>query len=154
MNDKDRPMPPLIAFAGALGGLAVVRWAYRTAVRVNRELEEARLRRVAEAKSATLAADATERTQMALALATGRLQGRMDTVLLRRQLKTAEWRLGHQTDGAWYIERKVNLTAEQVSKCGCLASVRLKGAFSGHSAIRKVAGAPFSHDICDRGPSG
>jgi len=28
-------MPPLIAFAGALGGLAVVRWAYRTALRVN-----------------------------------------------------------------------------------------------------------------------
>ena len=25
-------MPPLIAFAGALGGLAVVRWAYRTAL--------------------------------------------------------------------------------------------------------------------------
>jgi N-formylglutamate amidohydrolase len=48
MNDKDRPMPPLIAFAGALGGLAVVRWAYRTALRVNRELEEARLARVAE----------------------------------------------------------------------------------------------------------
>ena len=46
MNDKDRPMPPLVAFAGAL---AVVRWAYRTAVRVNRELEEARLARVAEA---------------------------------------------------------------------------------------------------------
>ena len=42
-------MPPLIAFAGALGGLAVVRWAYRTAVRVNRELEEARLARLAEA---------------------------------------------------------------------------------------------------------
>ena len=42
-------MPPLIAFAGALGGLAVVRWAYRTAIRVNRELEEARLARVAEA---------------------------------------------------------------------------------------------------------
>ena len=36
-------MPPLIAFAGALGGLAVVRWAYRTALRVNKELEEARL---------------------------------------------------------------------------------------------------------------
>ena len=36
MNDKDRPMPPLIAFAGALGGLAVVRWAYKTAVRINR----------------------------------------------------------------------------------------------------------------------
>jgi hypothetical protein len=49
INDEDRPMPPLIAFAGALGGLAVVRWAYRTALRVNRELEEARLRRVAEA---------------------------------------------------------------------------------------------------------
>ena len=42
--DEDRPMPPLVAFAGALGGLAVVRWAYRTAIRVNRELEEARLR--------------------------------------------------------------------------------------------------------------
>ena len=38
-------MPPLIAFAGALGGLAVVRWAYRTAVRINQELEEARLAR-------------------------------------------------------------------------------------------------------------
>jgi N-formylglutamate amidohydrolase len=48
MNDKDRPMPPLIAFAGALGALAVVRWAYRTALRVNRELEEARLARMAE----------------------------------------------------------------------------------------------------------
>ena len=35
VNDKDRPMPPLIAFAGALGGLAVVRWAYKTAVRIN-----------------------------------------------------------------------------------------------------------------------
>jgi hypothetical protein len=49
MNDKDRSMPPLVAFAGALGGLAVVRWAYRTALRVNRELEEARLARVVEA---------------------------------------------------------------------------------------------------------
>ena len=48
MNDEDRPMPPLIAFAGALGSLAVVRWAWRTAKRVNRELEEARLARVAE----------------------------------------------------------------------------------------------------------
>jgi hypothetical protein len=52
VNDKDRPMPPLIAFAGALGGLAVVRWAYKTAVRINRELEEARLARVAEAARA------------------------------------------------------------------------------------------------------
>jgi hypothetical protein len=48
MNDKERPMPPLIAFAGTLGGLAVVRWAYRTAVRVNRELEEARLAEAAK----------------------------------------------------------------------------------------------------------
>jgi hypothetical protein len=48
LKDKDRPMPPLIAFAGALGGLAVVRWAYRTAVRVSRELEEARAARLAE----------------------------------------------------------------------------------------------------------
>ena len=50
--NKDRPMPPLIAFAGALGGLAVVRWAYRTALRINRELEEARLTRAAEAARA------------------------------------------------------------------------------------------------------
>ncbi|MEO6839252.1 MAG: hypothetical protein ABI192_00655 [Bradyrhizobium sp.] len=41
-------MPPLVAFAGALGGLAVVRWAYRTALRVNKELEEARLSRAAQ----------------------------------------------------------------------------------------------------------
>ena len=52
MNDKDRKMPPLIAIAGALGGLAVVRWAYCTALRVNRELEVARLARVAEAARA------------------------------------------------------------------------------------------------------
>ena len=44
-------MPPLIAFAGALGGLAVIRWVYRTALRVNQELEEARLARLAEANS-------------------------------------------------------------------------------------------------------
>jgi len=53
VNDKDRPMPPLIAFAGVLGGLAVVRWAYKTAVRINQELEEARLSRVAEAAHAS-----------------------------------------------------------------------------------------------------
>ena len=46
-------MPPLIAFAGVLGGLAVVRWAYKTAVRINQELEEARLSRVAEASRAS-----------------------------------------------------------------------------------------------------
>jgi len=48
MIEKDRAMP-IVAIAGALGSLAVVRWAYRTAVRVNRELEEARMARVAEA---------------------------------------------------------------------------------------------------------
>ncbi len=48
VNDKDRPMPALIAFAGVLGGLAVVRWAYKTAQRVNEELEEARLARMTE----------------------------------------------------------------------------------------------------------
>lgn len=41
-------MPALIAFAGVLGGLAVVRWAYKTAQRVNQELEEARLARMPE----------------------------------------------------------------------------------------------------------
>lgn len=41
-------MPPFVAFAGVLGGLAVVRWAYKTAVRINQELEEMRLMRVAE----------------------------------------------------------------------------------------------------------
>lgn len=41
-------MPALIAFAGVLGGLAVVRWAYKTAQRVNEELEEARLARMTE----------------------------------------------------------------------------------------------------------
>jgi hypothetical protein len=46
--DEDRPMP-LVAFAGALGGLAVVRWAYQTAMRVSRELEDARLARATEA---------------------------------------------------------------------------------------------------------
>ena len=44
-------MPPFVAFAGVLGGLAVVRWAYKTAIRINEELEEMRLSRVAEAAS-------------------------------------------------------------------------------------------------------
>jgi hypothetical protein len=48
MNQEDRPMPPLVVFAGFLGGLAVVRWAYRTALQVNHELEEARLARSAQ----------------------------------------------------------------------------------------------------------
>jgi hypothetical protein len=51
MKDGNRPMPPLVAFAGALGGLAAVRWAYRAAQRVSRELEEARRARVAESTS-------------------------------------------------------------------------------------------------------
>jgi len=42
-------MPPFIAFAGVLGGLAVVRWAYKTALRINQELEEVRLSHGAEA---------------------------------------------------------------------------------------------------------
>ena len=42
-------MPPFVAFAGVLGGLAVVRWAYKTALQINQELEEMRLSRVAEA---------------------------------------------------------------------------------------------------------
>ncbi len=46
-------MPPFIAFAGVLGGLAVVRWAYKTALRINQELEEARLTRVAEGARST-----------------------------------------------------------------------------------------------------
>jgi hypothetical protein len=32
----------------------VVRWAYKTAVRINRELEDARLARVAEAQTADI----------------------------------------------------------------------------------------------------
>jgi hypothetical protein len=42
-------MPPFFAFAGVLGGLAVVRWAYKTAQRINQELEEARLSRMVQA---------------------------------------------------------------------------------------------------------
>ncbi len=45
-------MPPLVALAGALGSAAVIRWAYRTAKKINVELEEARLRRVAEGQPA------------------------------------------------------------------------------------------------------
>lgn len=45
-------MPPFIAFAGLLGGLAAVRFVFRTAQRINQELEEARMTRVAEAARA------------------------------------------------------------------------------------------------------
>jgi len=37
-----------MAFAGALGGLALLRWAYMAAVRINRELDDVRRARVAE----------------------------------------------------------------------------------------------------------
>lgn len=46
-------MPPLIAWGvGMLGGAAVLRWAVKEAQRINRELEEARLARMAEAMQA------------------------------------------------------------------------------------------------------
>jgi hypothetical protein len=46
-------MPPLIAWGfGLLGGAALVRWAVKEAQRVNRELEEARLDRMAESMQA------------------------------------------------------------------------------------------------------
>ena len=48
MTDKDRAMPPFVAIAGALGSAAIVRWAYRTARRINAELEQARPSRVSE----------------------------------------------------------------------------------------------------------
>jgi hypothetical protein len=48
MTDKDRQMPPLVAIAGALGSAAIVRWAYRTAKRINHELDEARQARMSE----------------------------------------------------------------------------------------------------------
>jgi hypothetical protein len=41
-------MPPLIALAAILGGLVAVRWFCNTAKRINQELEEARMARVAE----------------------------------------------------------------------------------------------------------
>jgi hypothetical protein len=52
MLNKDRSMPPLLAFASALGGLALLRWGFRAAVRINRELEEIRSARLAEAARA------------------------------------------------------------------------------------------------------
>lgn len=41
-------MPPLIAIAGALGGAALVRWVWRTARRINEELEDIRLSQATE----------------------------------------------------------------------------------------------------------
>ena len=45
-------MAPFVAFAVALGGLAVIRWAYKTAVKINRELQEIRLERISEESEA------------------------------------------------------------------------------------------------------
>jgi hypothetical protein len=53
MTDKDRAMPPFVAIAGALGSAAMVRWAWRTAKRINAELEEARINRVTERAAPT-----------------------------------------------------------------------------------------------------
>ena len=45
-------MPPLIAWGvGVLGGAALLRWVVKEAQRINRELEEARLNRMAETMS-------------------------------------------------------------------------------------------------------
>jgi hypothetical protein len=46
---KGQAMPPLIAWGvGLVGGAALVRWAIKEAQRINRELEDARLARMAE----------------------------------------------------------------------------------------------------------
>ena len=46
-------MPPLIVWGvGLVGGAALVRWAVKEARRINRELEDARLARMAEAMQA------------------------------------------------------------------------------------------------------
>jgi hypothetical protein len=46
---KELAMPPLIVWGvGVLGGAALLRWAIKEVKRVNRELEEARLARMAE----------------------------------------------------------------------------------------------------------
>jgi hypothetical protein len=45
-------MPPLIVWGvGVLGGAALLRWAVKEAQRINHELEEARLARMAETMS-------------------------------------------------------------------------------------------------------
>ena len=47
-------MPPLLVLAGSLVGIAMVRWAFRTAGRVNQELEVALATVFAEADRAKL----------------------------------------------------------------------------------------------------
>lgn len=47
-------MPPLIAVAAAVGGIAVARWAYKTARRLNQELEQVRDSMLAEPRPADI----------------------------------------------------------------------------------------------------
>lgn len=47
-------MPPLLVFAGTLAGIAMVRWAFRTAGRVNQELDAVRATVFAEIDRADL----------------------------------------------------------------------------------------------------
>ena len=53
MSKNGESMPPLVAFAGALGSLAAVRWAYRTARKVSQQIDEARRVRAAETYAST-----------------------------------------------------------------------------------------------------
>jgi hypothetical protein len=51
--NKGQAMPPLIVWGvGLLGGAALVRWAIKEAQRINQELQDARLARMAEAMQA------------------------------------------------------------------------------------------------------
>jgi hypothetical protein len=47
-------MPPLLVLAGSLVGIAMVRWAFRTAGRVNQELDAARATVFADGNRAEL----------------------------------------------------------------------------------------------------
>lgn len=47
-------MPPLLVIAGTLVGIAAVRWAFRTAGRINQELDEVRTAIFAEPRPADL----------------------------------------------------------------------------------------------------
>jgi len=44
-------MPPLIAIAGALGGVAALRWALKGVRKINAELDELRARRLSDEAS-------------------------------------------------------------------------------------------------------
>ncbi|RJF77748.1 DUF4234 domain-containing protein [Rhodopseudomonas palustris] len=47
-------MPPLLVLAGTLVGIAAVRWAFRTAGRINQELDEVRTAIFAEPQPAEI----------------------------------------------------------------------------------------------------